>query len=245
MESKLPFDPIERAKEVEKLVLSGERRKYYRFRATGFYGGIATADAVGCSFLCAYCWNLGRHLEPQNCGHFYSPEEVVEILLSLSKPRGLNQVRISGAEPILGPKAVIHLIKILEIMEKKAPMMRFILETNGLLFGFDSTFAQEIAHFKNLIVRVSLKAVEAKKFEKITGAKGDFVIYPLRSLINLQTVGVRCWPAIMAEFFTKEEKERLSNFLKLNRIKMDIEEEELLLYPLVEANLNKRGFLND
>lgn len=51
-----PFDPFERASEVEKIVMQGSRRKYYRFRYSRHYGGIVTADAVGCNILCAYCW---------------------------------------------------------------------------------------------------------------------------------------------------------------------------------------------
>ena len=53
MSQDFPFDPVERAEEVERLVLKDEKRLYYRFRAAPYYGGIATADAIGCSFLCA------------------------------------------------------------------------------------------------------------------------------------------------------------------------------------------------
>lgn len=243
MEIKLPFDPLARAQEVEKIVLKGKSRKYYRFRVTGFYGGIVTADAVGCSFLCAYCWNLSRNLHPNNFGQFYSSEEVGEILLNLARKKGLNQIRISGAEPLLGTETLIHLTSLLQLLEKKAPTMRFILETNGLFLGLKPNFAQELAQFKRLLIRVSLKAIEAEKFEKITGGKGHFVFYPLQALLNLQAAGLRFWPAIMAEFFTREEKEKLRNFLERNQIKVDIEEEELLLYPSVESNLKKRGWL--
>jgi uncharacterized Fe-S cluster-containing radical SAM superfamily protein len=51
-----PFDAFERASEVEKIVMEGSQRKYYRFRSSRHYGGIVTADAVGCNILCAYCW---------------------------------------------------------------------------------------------------------------------------------------------------------------------------------------------
>ena len=49
-----PFDPFERALEIEKMVMDGRRRKCYRFRYSRHYGGIVTADAVGCNILCAY-----------------------------------------------------------------------------------------------------------------------------------------------------------------------------------------------
>ncbi|HPJ84251.1 MAG TPA: hypothetical protein PLM24_04455 [Methanothrix sp.] len=54
-----PFDPFEGASEIETIVMDGIRRKYYRFRYSRHYGGILTADAVGCNILCAYCWNYG------------------------------------------------------------------------------------------------------------------------------------------------------------------------------------------
>ena len=76
----LPFDPVARAREVEGLVMDGPRRKYYRFRAARYYGGIATADAVGCCLLCAYCWNYGRNLDPVRAkGFFVSPEEAGRV----------------------------------------------------------------------------------------------------------------------------------------------------------------------
>lgn len=47
----LPFDPLRRLLQVENLVMDSGRRKYYRFRLGKFYGGIVTADAVGCTRL--------------------------------------------------------------------------------------------------------------------------------------------------------------------------------------------------
>ena len=46
------FDPLERASQIEALVMKDNARKYYRFRYARFYGGICTADAVGCNLLC-------------------------------------------------------------------------------------------------------------------------------------------------------------------------------------------------
>ena len=84
----LPFDPIKRAKEVEELVMEGLARKYYRFRPAKYYGGIATADIVGCPFLCAYCWNYGRNLHPEmSRDRYYSPQEVANRLLAIVKKK--------------------------------------------------------------------------------------------------------------------------------------------------------------
>ncbi|KUK23790.1 MAG: Radical SAM domain protein, partial [Thermotoga sp. 47_83] len=90
------FDPVQRAMEMESLVMNGEKRKYYRFRYSLYYGGIVTADTVGCEFLCAYCWNYFRNLRPKRAGDFLSPEEVAERLLEISKKRKCDLFRISG-----------------------------------------------------------------------------------------------------------------------------------------------------
>lgn len=47
----LPFDPLGKSLEVANLVMDSGRRKYYRFRPGEFYGGIVTADAIGCTRL--------------------------------------------------------------------------------------------------------------------------------------------------------------------------------------------------
>lgn len=224
------------------MVVKQGKRKYYRFRPAPFYGGLATADAVGCCFLCAYCWNLARNLHPEGTGDFYSGENVARILLHIARKKGFRQVRISGAEPVLGPNSWQHLIVILETIKKEAPATRFILETNGFILGLEKNMARELARFENLLVRVSLKAIEPEKFEKITGAEGQFYLYPLQALINLHQAGANFWPAIIPEFFSTEDMKKLKDFLKQNHLPLEIEEEELLLYPHIEENLKQRGF---
>jgi len=46
MRPSLPFDPISRSAKIEALVMQGDRRLYYRFRSSGHYGGIVTADGA-------------------------------------------------------------------------------------------------------------------------------------------------------------------------------------------------------
>jgi uncharacterized Fe-S cluster-containing radical SAM superfamily protein len=94
----LPFDPVNMAKETEQAVVQGTKRKYYRFRAAPYYGGIATADAVGCCFLCAYCWNCFKILKPQNYGRFYSSQQVADNLLRIVRKKGYRLCRITGCD---------------------------------------------------------------------------------------------------------------------------------------------------
>jgi uncharacterized Fe-S cluster-containing radical SAM superfamily protein len=236
----LPFDPVLRSHEVEHQVMSGNRRKYYRFRVTGFYGGIVTADAVGCSFLCAYCWNYRRNLSPEKEGSFFSPDEVADKLLFLARRSGLNQMRISGAEPILGEDSFAHLIEVLKLLAEKSPGSRFILETNGLVLGQSRKFARSLARFRNLTVRVCLKATDREKFQLITGASRDYFFQPVQALLYLKEYGVDFWPALTADLFGNEEINRFRTFLLANSVSAELELERLIVYPFVEENLKSR-----
>jgi len=129
------FDPIKLAKETEKIVCKDDKRKYYRFRPAPYYGGIATADCVGCNLHCIFCWAWNVVSAPAKMDTFYSPKEVVDKLTSIAKKKGLSQLRISGNEPTLCKN---HLLKVLELIPSS---YRFILETNGLLIGYNRTYA--------------------------------------------------------------------------------------------------------
>src|SRR5512136_2743237 len=131
------YDPIELSKIVEKLVAKDKLKKYYRFRPTGFYGGIATADTVGCNLRCKFCWSSNSVWNPKDTGEFYSSEEVADTLQSIAEKKGYHQVRISGGEPTIGKH---HLIGILETIK---PTYLFILETNGILLGYDKKYVED------------------------------------------------------------------------------------------------------
>jgi len=66
------YDPIELSKKIESIVANCDFKKYYRFRPTGFYGGIATADTVGCNLRCKFCWSGSSVWNSKNTGEFYS-----------------------------------------------------------------------------------------------------------------------------------------------------------------------------
>jgi len=122
----MPLDPVERSRDVEQMVMKGDKRRYYRFRFAKFYGGIVTADAVGYNLLCAYCWNYSRNLNPARFGDYYSPSEVADKLMELAENHDCHQFRISGAEPILGKASAVHLADVIKRLDGN-----FIIETNG------------------------------------------------------------------------------------------------------------------
>ncbi|MEW6572003.1 MAG: hypothetical protein AB1390_12695 [Nitrospirota bacterium] len=90
------FSSIEMAKVAGNIVCKNDHRKYYRFRPSRFYGGISTADCVGCCLRCIFCWSWKEVVRPEEHGEFYAPEEVAKRLVSIAQRKNLNQLRISG-----------------------------------------------------------------------------------------------------------------------------------------------------
>lgn len=235
----MPFDPIERSREVEDLVMRDGKRLYHKFRAAPYYGGIATADAVGCSFLCAYCWNYGRNENPSGRGKPCSPEEVAGNLCRIAHARSFRLFRITGSEPILGGASFDHFLAVLDLVSREAPGSRFILETNGLMLGCRPEFAERLGR-RNLLVRIAIKGTDPGSFEKITGAQGDFFTYPLRALKSLEDRGLEVWPALMEDLFTPRDINSLEETLREAGIKAKLELEGLETYPFVLENLRRR-----
>lgn len=236
------YDALARHHAIESLVtrdgLNGQLRKYYRFRADRWYGGISTGDVVGCGLFCRFCWVSESILErPDAIGQFTAPDEAAKKLLRVATSRRLVQVRLSGGEPTIGRP---HLLKLLsEIDEQKR--FRFILETNGILLGADSSYCNELAAFRCLHVRVSLKGSCENEFEKLTGANGEGFKQQLEALRNLRDAGVSCTPAVMSSFSTERNmcqlRDRVSQIE--HKLAIDMELEELIRYPRVERRLQK------
>jgi len=230
------LDPIALAERLQEVIGSAEKRKYYRFRPAPYYGGIATADCVGCCLRCLFCWSWHIIVQPEKIGRLYSPEEVARNLISIARKKGFQRIRISGNEPTLHRS---HLLKILQLIPQE---IQFVLETNGILVGHDASYAQDLSRFNNLSVRVSLKGACPENFARLTGAKPEAFEFQLKALENLVQVGVDCFPAVMANFSTQEELQRLRQRLKEIRPDFaDFEEEELILYPFVIEHLQKAG----
>ncbi len=240
MKMHFPFDPIERSREVERIVMKDGKRLYYRFRAAPYYGGIATADAIGCSFLCAYCWNYFRNLNPARFDKFYSPSQVASNLLRIARKKSLHLFRVTGSEPVLGERSLNHLVEVLKIICSEMHDSTFILETNGFFLGCRTGLIENI-NFRNLWIRISLKGVDEESFEAIAGVGREFFKYPLIALKKMEDQGLKVWPAVMRNLFADDEIARLSKRLAEMEIKARLEEEVLEAYPIVLENMEKRS----
>jgi uncharacterized Fe-S cluster-containing radical SAM superfamily protein len=230
------FDAIELASRTGTIVCRDGERKYHRFRPSRFYGGIATADCVGCCLRCVFCWSWKVTVMPEDFGEFYSPEEVAGRLVSVAKRKGFHQLRISGNEPTLCKR---HLIGVLDAVPGD---YLFIIETNGILIGWDESYAEELSRFPNVHVRVSLKGTNEEEFSSLTGAKPEGYQLQLRALELLMRSKVRVHAACMTSFSTPDNIKTLRKRLRsIHRSLEDFEVEELILYPHVAERLSKLG----
>lgn len=233
------YDPIKRTKQLEKFAVLNEKRKYYRFRAAKWYGGIATADVVVCNLLCKFCW-AGDEIRnfPNKVGKFYTPKEVFNKLDAIARKKGYKLLRLSGQEPTIGKE---HLLKLLEIIDKTN--YYFILETNGILIGNDLDYANSLSNYKNLHVRVSIKGTNESEYSILTDAIPESFNLQIKALENLIDAKVSCHASLMSLFSSKNNfidlVERLSMISPM--LEKNLEIEELILYPHVKARLKKNS----
>lgn len=226
-----PFDPLELARETEKLVTrkgsGGLERKYMGIYSAPVYGGIATGYAAGCCLRCIYCWGNWSRDYPEAFGEFYSPKEVVQKLFEAAE-KGITspgwerfshlkieKLRLSGCEPTIARE---HLLPILEFVNK-SKYRSFILETNGILFGAYRDYVKDVAKFSNKIyVRVSFKAATPEGFTMRTGAIGKYYELPFKAYEYLLNEGIYARPAAMMDPRVMSEKEKKLLLKKLGEI---------------------------
>ena len=228
------FDPLELSKKTENIVTNGSMKKYYRFRPTRFYGGIATADVVGCNLRCKFCWSGNSVWNAKNIGRFYSPEDVAETLLDIAEAKGYHQIRISGGEPTIGKN---HLINLLENIH---PDLLFILETNGILLGADETYVEDLSQFRNLHIRVCVKGIDSEEFSLLTGAESGYE-YQMKSLEYLRDSKVSYNIALVST--RRDRRSFRDKLMEMGLGKIMLEEEEIKLYPQVKKRLLKEGLI--
>ena len=238
-----PFDPLELAKATEEIVCQGDQRKYTEFYVTGVYGGIATGYTCGCCLRCIFCWvGLSREF-PESYGRFYSPKQAFQRLREAAKRHHVGKARISGAEPTLGRE---HLIPLLRLVEE-SPLLLFILETNGILFGADPGYVKEVSQFQKVHTRISLKAGTPEGFRKRTGAQPEAFILPFQAIQSFLRHGASFHVASMSadpRFMDEKEGESLLHQLQEidPRLIKHLEEEVVDPYRTTLLRLRCAGF---
>ncbi len=241
------FDPIELARLTESIVCKrvGTRvaRKYTHFKVVKFYGGVATGFVVGCNLRCFFCWSPPSRDYPERYGRFYTPEEVIDRLVKLMKSVGGDKVRISGGEPTISRE---HLVQVLECIEARSDVRLFILETNGILLGYDRSYVKELSRFRDkVVVRVSLKAGTPEKFSERTGAKSKYFELPFRAIRWLLDEGVETYVAVMTDprLMTREERKMLFSLLTDidPKLPLEVEEESIEFFPQTKRRLRLAG----
>jgi uncharacterized Fe-S cluster-containing radical SAM superfamily protein len=235
----VPFDPLELALETEKLCVKDSSRKYTNFYCTGVYGGISTGYLVGCCLRCVFCWVSFSRDFPHKYGEFFTPEGVFERLLSNAIKAEVKKLRISGGEPTLG-KA--HLVRILDLVDDTN--FFFFLETNGILLGKEPEYVRALRKYRNLYVRVCIKAGTPEGFEKRTGGKGEFYELPYLAVKNLKREGVYFRVASMSDsrLMSKEERKEMIRKLREVGYKEYLEEEICDPYDTSVVRLREAGF---
>ncbi len=190
-----------------------------------------TGDVVGCNLLCLFCWAGDGIWGRTDVGKFYDAEQVYGKMEGISKETGHKLWRLSGQEPTIGRE---HLLGLLGLVSQSP--YSFILETNGILL--DRPYAEDLAGFGRLHVRVSLKGYNEEEFAGLTGASRGFDLQ-LGALSNLKDAGVSCHPAVMSSISDVEELSRLKDRLaSISRaLSRDLEVEELIVYPHVKRRL--------
>jgi len=231
------FDPVDRARQIEGMVSEGLKRKYYRVSRPGrWYGGIASADCCGCNLKCIFCWSDKPRENPDKYGKFCTPGQVSERIIQCAREHNYHLVRVSGNEPTI---AKGHLLKVISLINRTK--LLFILETNGTLL--DEAFVQELAKFRNLHVRVSLKGTNPEEFSMLSGATPetfDRIMDNVGLLIEYQ---VDFNLAAMLSFSPEENIELLKQRIQdiAPGITRNFEEEYVILYPHVARKIKAAG----
>jgi len=240
------YDPILLSNDIEKYVIymkdSKILRKYYKFRATKFYGGSATGDVVGCNLRCKFCWSwhLNTPSALKNIGFYIDSENAALKLLNIAFEKGFRYIRLSGGEPSIGFEHVFQLLKKIQDLGY-SNKIAFILETNGILIGYKKDYAIDLSNYPFIITRVSIKGCSSEEFEAITGADKKFYNYQIEAVKHLIENNIAVSIAITVSFCKKSSLSRLiEQLIRIDENIIDrIELEVVKLYPDVTKRLCK------
>ena len=233
------YDPIKLTEKMESIVVDGNMRKYAKLsRPLRFYGGTTSAVEVGCNLRCKFCFSDKPVFRPQSTGKFYSPQQVFNALAKGAKRYGHKLISASASEGTLGRE---HLFELLDLVEESEYV--YILETNGMTLGDDKAFAEKLAPYKNLHVRVSIKGTSQEEYHELTDAIPESYELPFKGLKYLIDAGVSCNACVMISFSDAKGIKRVEE--KLYGVHpgllKSLEKEHITPFPKVAQRLAKNG----
>jgi len=233
------YYPFKLTEKMESIVVDGNKRKYVKLsRPLRFYGGTTSAVEVGCNLRCKFCFSDKPVFRPQSTGKFYTPQQVFDALTKGAKRYGHKLISASASEGTLGRQ---HLFELLDLVEQSEYI--YILETNGMTLGHDKTFAEELAPYKNLHVRVSIKGTSQEEYHKLTDAIPESYELPFRALKHLIDAGVSCNACVMISFSNEEGIRKVERKLFETHpgLLKSLEKERITPFPKVAQRLAKNG----
>jgi len=233
------YDPIKLTEKMESIVVDGNMRKYAKLsRPLRFYGGTTSAVEVGCNLRCKFCFSDKPVFRPQSTGKFYTPQQVFNALAKGANRYGHKLISASASEGTLGRQ---HLFELLNLVEESEYI--YILETNGMTLGDDKAFAEKLALYKNLHVRVSIKGTSQEEYHVLTDAIPESYELPFKGLKYLIDAGVSCNACVMISFSDAKGIKRVEE--KLYGVHpgllKSLEKEHITPFPKVAQRLAKNG----
>jgi uncharacterized Fe-S cluster-containing radical SAM superfamily protein len=231
------YDPIALAAATEKVVVDGNQRKYVQLgRTLRFYGGTTSATEVGCNLRCKFCFSDKPVWKPKQTGKFYTPQQVFDGLTRNARKHGHTSISASASEGTLGKE---HLHELLELVDESEFV--YILETNGMTLGDDRAFAESLAKYRNLHVRVSIKGCNEDEFHRLTGARKSAFELPFKALENLIGANVSCNACVSVSFSDVAGRACVRSKLESIHpgILRSLEFERIKLFPKVRKRLIK------
>jgi len=237
------YDPIALAAATEKVVVRGNQRKYVQLgRRLRFYGGSISATEVGCNLRCKFCFSDKPVWKPGRVGKFYSPQAVFDGLDRAARKYNTKIISASASEGTLGKQ---HLLELLELVDQSD--YTYVLETNGMILGFDQQYVRDLNRFKNLHVRVSMKGCCPEEFHKLTGAQSSAYELPFKALETLIAAGISCNACLSVSFSDqasiKAAKRRLYDLWP--GLLKSLEVERIKLFPKVRKRLREHDLLTN
>lgn len=167
--------------------------------------------------------------------HFFSPEEVVERMFSVFQrrissgigkfelytegaiPSKFRYYTISGGEPTICRS---HLIGVLEEFFKRDCPERFLLQSNGFLFGSDKSYLEELIPFreKRFEIRISIKAGTPEALLRRTGMTPNAFDLPFHAIDQLLSLDFNFHLAAMSDSSVMSSTERNTLLSRLSTI---------------------------